>query len=160
MSISGFPGNIHGNWSSLKAGSTLNPETRQVMELFGKGFKVVDIKKGVDFPHLQNNFSIRMDLKGLDAENILKNVAEAMGLEANLESAIVLIGGSELVKTGLKQLEKNLKKIDMKKMKELASTLGLLPDSEVVILAESAIDHEAGGVWVIQGGMKEIQDSI
>ena len=70
-----------------------------------------------------------------------------------------MVGGTELVKKRLKEMEKSLRKIDKKTVAKLAELLGISAGEDVLLFLEGQ-DVNEGGMIIIQAGLQEIKESI
>jgi hypothetical protein len=123
-----------------------------------KGVKVVSVEKGIKGVEI-NSVLKQLDLQ--QASKVNQEVAHILGLDpAALNSVLVVVGGLELVNARMKELKKSLKKVDNKEISKLAQQLGIINESDVVILADDGSNSEIGGLIFVQAGLREIEESI
>lgn len=131
-------------------------------EMGFKGVKIVSVEKGIKGVEVQ---SVLKELTNQTANQINKDVARILGMDPDaMESVLVVVGGLELVKSKMKEIEKSLKKVNKKEIMALMAQLGIADNSEVLIVAETETldgnNIEAGGLIFVQTGLREIEDSI
>lgn len=136
----------------------LGKEASELLKNFGfKGVRVVTVEQGIKGIAIQ---SVIKELKDQSATPINQQIAEILGLpESAIDSILVIVGGLELVKSKMKEIEKSLKKIDQKRIGQLAKQLGIENADDVLILAEGK-HQEIGGLIFVQAGMREIEESV
>lgn len=162
MSIQGLPPNIQGKWLSTTSGqNVLSPATKAIINSFGPGYKVVNVQKGIQADGLKNGLQVKMDLgQTEEARKILNDIAEALGIKEGLDTAVVMLGGMELVKEKMDEIKKSMKKMKNEKLAQLAEKLGLTTEEDILIYTEANSETLPGGILIIQAGMQEIEDSI
>ncbi len=147
------------NWQSTSAtGKTsLSSEAQALLkDAFGfKGTKIVQVEKGMQV----NGLTTLKEMSGPEATKLNQQIASALGIDQELQSVLVMVGGTELVKKRLKEMEKSLRKIDKKTVAKLAELLGISAGEDVLLFLEGQ-DVNEGGMIIIQAGLQEIKESI
>ena len=159
MAINGLPQNTYGSWYSA-AGSqkqVLPSETQKLLqEAFGfKGVKIVQVEKGIQV----NALKTLEELSTQKSVMINQEIAESLGISSTLESVLVVVGGTELIKSRLKELEKSIRRLDKKSISKLSKALGLLGNEDVLLFIQDQTTTD-GGLLIVQAGLQEIEESL
>ncbi|RAP34674.1 hypothetical protein DID77_00515 [Candidatus Marinamargulisbacteria bacterium SCGC AG-439-L15] len=144
--------------STSPQGTSLSKETAAFLKTHFNMNKVTIVKVEPGTKTLEG-FKVIDQLETLNNSELLQDLATLADPSTNIDSAIVLIGGQDIVKEKLKELEGNLKKVNKKKTKKLLEALGLCTENEDVYFSNGG-ETLPGGLLIVQSSLKELEKAV
>lgn len=140
------------------SGSKLSDKSVQLLKSTF-GFKGVTVIREMPGAQGLDGFEVMKQLDQLQSSQLLNDIAKLAHKNSDMDSAIVLIGGHELVKNYLKELEDSLKKMDKakaEKLKEFLKEVGIAGEGEILVFPDDS-GVFPGGLVVVQSSLEEIE---